>query len=426
MQLLAFRFALAGNSILVIFITVVGFAITPLKLFDPLWLAGFSEVMINNTFMAVVGLSFISLSCYFDPSNPTLLSHQSRLAKLCFAVVLGFVLLIPLQFYVANRTVTALQRKELYQYEATSRQIKFLAQKIQQATTFDQLQAVMKAYQAFEIPESERAKPLDSLKRFLLTETNQALVMVRNRRRPDLIISSTWQSYKSAIRNTIYSLAYILVFASFAQRRQSENSWLQEIMQGFLNRLYAVLEHRETRLATQSIQPGEPKESLPLSQEQLISLHRQGLIDQAWIPDQNDQEANVEPSLTDLDHHAASDSDPLLTASPRSSGLFSWLRSSERRRRDEPMSFLQSLAGQQDSDQEPATNPEAIQSNSSSSMQDEPKNSQFPFGQQRSGGSPPRNQRITDLDYFEQLADEHQDRQTPPTSDKMPPSSKPK
>ena len=285
MQLLAFRFALAGNSILVIFVTVVVSAITPLKLLDPLWLSAFSEVIINNTFMAIVGLSFISLSCYFDPSNSTLISHQARLAKLCFAVVLGFVLLIPLQFYLANRTVTALQRKELYQYEATSRQIKFLAQKIQQATTFDQLQAVMKSYQAFEIPETERAKPLESLKRFLVTQTNEALVLVKNRRRPDLVIAGAWQSYKSAIRNTIYSLAYILVFASFAQRSRSENSWLQEIMQSFLNRLYAVLQRRETRIATEALQPDEPKASVPLSQEQLISLHRRGLIDQAWITD---------------------------------------------------------------------------------------------------------------------------------------------
>ncbi|MFN7898622.1 MAG: hypothetical protein ACK5N0_03005 [Synechococcaceae cyanobacterium] len=401
MQLLAFRFALAGNSILVVFITVVGFSITPLKLLDPLWLAAFSEVIINNTFMAVVGLSFISLSCYFDPSNTTLISHQSRLAKLCFAVILGFCLLIPLQFYLANRTVAALQRKELYQYEATSRQIKFLAQKIQQATTFDQLQAVMKAYQAFEIPESERAKPLESLKRFLVTQTNEALVLVKNRRRPDLIIAGAWQSYKSAIRNTIYSLAYILVFASFAQRSRSENSWLQELMQAFLNRLYAVLQRRETRIATEALQSDQPKTSVPPSQEQLISLHRQGLMDQAWITDHESPVVD-----TDLLPESPEESEQSVVTLPRRPGPFAWIRSGERRRQDDPTAFLETLAHQDSNDQAGSSDGDSLANVLPETSQPEPASQAAHQSQRRAGSMPSNRSKPTDLDYFEQLAGE--------------------
>ena len=405
MQLLAFRFAFAGNLLIAVFLVSVTFGITPLKVTDLVWLTGFPAIVLDNTPFALIGMCFISLSTYFDPSNLSLVSHQRKLAKLCFPVVLGFLLFIPLQFFVAQRTVSTIKKQELYQFESSARKIKFLSQKIQQSQTFDQLQNIMKTYQAYEIPQSERGKPLESLKSLLKAKTDEALALLKSRRRPDLVTASSWEAYRAAIRNSLYSFVYMLAFAVFAQRSRSEQSWLQEIMDGLLAKLYGVLQHRETRLAEETLEINQESATLPLAEHQLSSLHQQGLLDRAWISDHEHQDPCGE-SFSPNEHTGEGlDSNPSPQVTRPTSGVFSWLGSSVRGRRDAPTSFLQSLADQQDDAQSSATDLETTESKPFSTDQTLPSNDYLAAAQNRSAPPSQRRQRVTDLDYFEQLAD---------------------
>lgn len=414
MQTLAFRLAFAGNSLLLIFAASVLFDLFPVKIFDPTWLSSGIEALLQSSVFALVGIIFLLFSSYFDPDNISLQTHQRRILRLCCVISIAFLLLIPLQFFVAGQLVSILRQQEFYQFEISIKRVKFLAQKVEQAETFDQLQQVMKVYQSIQLPESERGKPLQTTKNILLSKINEALNLLKNRRNPLLVTAKSWEQYKIATRNSLFSFTYFLAFAAFAQRRDSQRSWLQEIMQGCLDLLYSVLHRRETQLANQV--PEEDDSALlgPSAPQQLDKLHQQGFIDHGWLSDQTSQTEDQIQSSREIQEPDGSDEPiPSEYLPSRGSGLFAWLRGGERRRQDDPTAFLETLAEQHAADQD---NPDA--SDPSSLVDPEQQSSEFPSSDeqlisvQRRPGSPSfRRQKITDLDYFEQLADGGDDQQ---------------
>lgn len=425
MQTLAFRLAFAGNSLLLIFVISVLFDIFPFRLIDPVWLSSTTDVLIQNSVFALVGIILLCFSTYFDPDNVPLVSHQRRILQLCCVISVCFLLLIPLQFFVASQIVSGLNRQEFYKFELSVKRLKFFSQKVQQVDTFDQLQQVMKTYQSVQLPEAERSKPLQLTKTLLLNKINEALAMLKNSRNPFQLKSKSWQQYKLAMRNSLFSFTYFLAFASLSQRRNSQRSWLQEIMEGFLNLLYGVLHRRETQLATQVEVHEDSKLALPLTPQQLDKLHQQGLMDQGWLPDQSSGVSAGDEILPDDQISNAPNNDfwPSNEPPSRARGLFSWLRRRDRRWQDDPTSFLETLADQHTVEQpdfsdRPSSSDVTPNHPSETHSTDE----QLKQPQRRPGSSSLRRHNITDLDYFEQLAEDQDgqhdvnDHQTKPPS----------
>lgn len=424
MQTLAFRLAFAGNSLLLIFVASVLFDLFPFKIFDPTWLSSTIETLLQSSVFALVGIIFLLFSSYFDPDNIQLQTHQRRILRLCCVISIAFLLLIPLQFFVAGQLVSRLKQQEVYQFEFSIKRVKFLAQKVEQAETFDQLQKVMKVYQSIQLPESERYKSLQSTKNVLLRKINEALTLLKNRRNPLLVTAKAWEQYKIATRNSLFSFTYFLAFAAFAQRRDSQRSWLQEMMEGSLNLLYSVLHRRETQLANQAPDQDESILLVPSAPQPLDKLQQHEIIDHGWLSDQTSHaEDRIHWSHESRDPDGSGESIPSEYPPSRRSGLLAWLRGGERRRQDDPTTFLETLAEQHTAEQadpdESApgslVNPE--QHSSESQSADEPL---IPV--QRRPGSPSfRRQKITDLDYFEQLADEEVSQQDLPNNQPKPP-----
>ena len=139
----------------------------------------------------------------------------------------------------------------------------------------------------------------------------------------------------------------------------------------------------------------------PLSQEQLISLHRRGLIDQAWITDHESPVAdtNLLPESPEKSHES-------VFTLPRRPGPFAWIRSAERRRQDDPTAFLETLAHQDSNDQSGSSDGDPLANVLPETSQPEPATQAAHPSQRRAGSMPSNRSKPTDLDYFEHLAGE--------------------
>lgn len=422
MKIIAFRLVFGGNTLLAVFVILVLFSVFPLRVTQPEWLFGFADTILSTAGFSLVALIFISISPYFDPDNQALVKQVRKILRLACIASLSFLLLIPLNFYLAYRFVSIFRDQEVNQYNAMITRANFFAQKVSEASTFDNLQEVMKVYQATQLPEAERAKPLGLTKTFLLGKIKEAIAELKKSRKFDLLIQKTWQQYQIAVRNSLLSLAYALAFAALAQRRNSEQSLLQDIMTNFLNFLYSSLQSREQKLASAGEQSGSQLlvESSIVSQS-FSGSNRQETNYRDGSEGHNDLIADsgqMAPGSTDLqfDHSAG-----LSTAPPRATRFFPWFRSAARRRQDEQDSFFSSLAEQQESDSllpndhHASENTEVLPSRLSAGDSGLPR-------QNRAAVIPTRRQKISDLDYFEQLAEDHQDSDETPTAVDQPKS----
>lgn len=419
LQTLAFRLAFTGNALISVFVFVFLFGAFPVKLLDTGWQATFSTILLDNSGFILVGLVLLWLAQYFDPDNQALSSHLRVLSRLCLVAALGFLLLVPLQFYISYKFVAATRQQEMYQYQRSARQVDFFAEKVKQAESFDDLQVLMKAYQSTQLPESERLKPLEVTKSLLLAKIKEAKNLLNSSRRPDLLRSKTGEQYKISLRNSFISLSYFFAFAALSQRRNSEHSLLQDIMEGFLNFLNSKLQRRENKLATD--EPTDPTTlSVPSGDHRIESLHAQGLMDQAWLPDH-------ESPGTDTYLSPESPEESVDTL-PRRPGPFAWIRPAERRRRDDPTAFLETLSHQESNDQLGSSDGDPLANLLPGASQPEPAIQAQPPSQRRAGSMPSNRNKLTDLDYFEQLAGEldaepEDDSSRPDDQTKQPPQS---
>lgn len=407
---IVFRLVFVGNSLLFIFVFIVLFDIIPVKLFQPQWLLGFSDTVLSTSGFSLVALIFLALAAYLDPDNFSVSAHVKRTLRLACLAAFGFLLLIPLQFYTAHKLLAGFREQHVGQINQTINKAIFLAQKVRESDTFDQLQGVMKTYQAIQLPEQERSRPLSVIKNDLLGKIQEAVLLLKNNRNMNIVTQKAWEIYQVAIRNSLLSLAYFLAFAALGQRRDSQRSFLQDLMDSWLNRLYAGLQNRESRVALAAEQNSVQFHSPPLSgSSNLSNLQRQGLMDQGWLDDESHQDSSPEALLPRLNNDDFSES--LQPTNPaRRHGLFSWFRPGERRRQDEATSFLETLADQQNVesfDSSDFQNPQDISVRPSLPEQE------IPAGTTRPVPPSSRRQKITDLDYFEQLADENHDSSSP-------------
>jgi hypothetical protein len=420
-KVLAFRLIFAGNSLLAIFIFSVLFAIFPLKITQPIWLYAFADSFLSNSGFSLVALISLILATYFDPDNLQLVAHVRKVQRLACVAAICFLFLIPLNFYIAYKFVTSFRDQQTAEYNLNMTRVKFFSDKVDGASTFDQLQEVMKTYQAIQLPEQERLKPLERIKNEIKSKIKEAIVTLQANKKTFAITQKSWEQYLAAVRNSLFAFTYFLAFAAFAQRRNSQESWLQEMMNGSLNRLYKGLHHRESRVAFAAEPADVLSPARPLAPENLSALHRQGLIDRGWLDDQSNNPSDSEAGFAHFDQNSAPEPSTPTNFAASGSGLFPWIRSRDRRRQDEPTSFLEALADEQAGlSHEPDDSHESAD-NTRLAIQQPLVDDRTSQGQVRPGPVS-RRQRITDLDYFEQLAEEDQDHPTPHQNETKPPS----
>ena len=178
-------------------------------------------------------------------------------------------------------------------------------------------------------------------------------------------------------------------------------------MQAFLNLLNSGLHRRELKVSYE-LQAQETQENIQHGPLDLASLHQHGVIDEAWLPDSSANDHGADPRPEDFSQS--------LGERPRPPGPFAWFRSPERRQ-DDPTAFLETLANKDNQLETDPNDAEVGTASPPSPIQQGLSADAFPSTQRRPLSSSPNRNKLIDLDYFEQLAeevDEHQGDQSSP------------
>ena len=147
-QRLAALAAATANGLLVLFVLSVALPLIPPKLADPFWLLAFTGAFCTNGFLAVL---LLHLSAALKPES---LRHQARrlLVRRCSRlVVLGFLLLIPLQGLAAWRGLEAAKSLAYRAGRVQQARLAQFRQAVERSGTIAELQSQLAAMQAASV-----------------------------------------------------------------------------------------------------------------------------------------------------------------------------------------------------------------------------------------------------------------------------------
>lgn len=199
--------------LLVMFVAAMVIASAPPKLLDHSWQLGVIAALINNAFLALMGVLLLVLALGFDPTRPMLRARWKAWRPWIVAASLGFLLLIPLQGFAAwsfHTSVTLVQEKQTSQ---ASEKLTELREAITSANTHAELQAKVKDIFGANagLSPAELSTPIGVLRNILLARAEQASNQLTQQieaqvgRRPDQLVKET-------LRIVISAAAYAIGF----------------------------------------------------------------------------------------------------------------------------------------------------------------------------------------------------------------------
>lgn len=200
-------------ALLVMFLAAMVIAVVPPKLLDYSWQLGVIAALINNAFLALMGVLLMVLAIGFDPTRARLRDRWNAWRPWLVAASLGFLLLIPLQGFAAwgfHTSVTVVQQKQISQ---ASEKLTELREAISSANTHEELQAkVQKLFGTNTgLSPAELRTPIGVLRNILLARAEQASKQLGQQieaqvgRRPDELLKET-------LRIVIFAAAYATAF----------------------------------------------------------------------------------------------------------------------------------------------------------------------------------------------------------------------
>jgi hypothetical protein len=228
---MAFQVGLLAVCLLILYGLVVLAAILPPRLLDPTWQLRFTNALINNSFLALLGLALVHLAAYLDRANPHLLRRRDNLAALALAAVLGFLLLIPLQGYAVWRGITNAKSQQSSQLRMVTGRISAVRTAINSATSSQDLQRRLRGLRVPPLAAAELEQPLPVLRESMLESLEQAEIRAGNQF-SGIQPTWLWAILQGSIRAVLSSMVLVVGFAAFGKRR----GWSQTLLQGWMAR----------------------------------------------------------------------------------------------------------------------------------------------------------------------------------------------
>jgi hypothetical protein len=162
--------AATANGLLVMFVLAVALPLLPAKLADPFWLLAFTGAFCTNGFLALLAVLLLHMAAALEPQS---MWHQARrlLVRRCSrAVVLGFLLLIPLQGLAAWRGLEAAQSLSYRAGRVQQARLAQFRQAVERSGTIAELQNQLAAIQAPPLSAADQRQGLPALKADLLSQ----------------------------------------------------------------------------------------------------------------------------------------------------------------------------------------------------------------------------------------------------------------
>ena len=228
---MASQFGLLAVCLLILYALVVLAAILPPRLLDPAWQLRFTNALINNGFLGLLGLALLHLAAYLDPANPHLIRRRDNLAALALAAVLGFLLLLPLQGYAVWRGVSNANGQQSSQLRQVTGRISAVRDAINKSASTADLQRRLQGLGVPPLSPADLAQPLPALRKTMLETLERTEIRAGDQLR-GIQPSGLWQIIQGSIRAVLSALVLVVGFAAFSRRRD----WSMTLLQSWLAR----------------------------------------------------------------------------------------------------------------------------------------------------------------------------------------------
>ncbi|KEF41204.1 MAG: hypothetical protein ER33_12625 [Cyanobium sp. CACIAM 14] len=229
------QIGIAGVCLLVLYVLQGLSAFLPTRLLEPGWQLGVSNALINNGFLALLGLALVHLAAYLAPGNPRLARRRDDFASWALIAVLGFLLLIPLQGYALWRGISNVNAQQQNRLGTVSGRLATLRQAIRTAPTSQELQRRLAALKAPPLDAADLAQPLPKLRQSMLESLDRTEIRARDQLR-GLPATDVWQLAQAGVRSVLSALVMTIAFASLCRRRGWEGTLLQQWLGRFQQR----------------------------------------------------------------------------------------------------------------------------------------------------------------------------------------------
>jgi hypothetical protein len=174
-SILAERFGdLAVVLLLIAAITMIG-SLVPFRFDDSTWLIDAIGTLIAIGPLALAALILLHLGSIFSPDSPWLTSRRILCCRLAIFVVVGYLLLIPLQVSTGFQQFQAAQLRQ-QRATASLAQLEDLRRKVASATSAQQLQDAIPLRGKFSMVGINWTLPLDELRQEMRTRIAMAQV----------------------------------------------------------------------------------------------------------------------------------------------------------------------------------------------------------------------------------------------------------
>jgi hypothetical protein len=220
-----------STALFMVFVITIVFSLFPLRLLDPAWQLKVISTLTNNAPISVVAFVLLTLAMWMNPTTG-LKSYTRRIRRLALLAVVGFLLLIPLQFAAIRQQYSNQDRQNTSQLNKAMETITRLRQTVEKAQNTEMLQ---RGLQSLSDPTSlqpaDLAKPFPVLKQELFARIDQAEAAAKRRFRiADPM--TPWLLVRRSLQTSLLSLCYAFAYAAGALRRNSKLTLLLDLKNG--------------------------------------------------------------------------------------------------------------------------------------------------------------------------------------------------
>ena len=169
-QRLAALAAATANALLVMFVLAVALPLLPAKLADPFWLLAFTGAFCTNGFLALLAVLLLHLAAALEPGSRRYQARRLLVRRSSRLVMVGFLLLLPLQGLAAWRGMEAAQSLSFRAGRVQQARLVQFRQAVERSATIAQLQSQLAAIQAPPLSPADQRQGLPVLKADLLAQ----------------------------------------------------------------------------------------------------------------------------------------------------------------------------------------------------------------------------------------------------------------
>ena len=206
---LARLLACASTSLFAVFLTTLLAASHPMKLLSPSWQIRFSETVINNGAIALVGYLVLALAAWIDPASRKLRARFRLVGRMAIAATLGFLLLVPLYPHASWKILVDSNQYKSQQLTEVTKSLDDFNAEIKAASSNEELNTALQSFSGGwqRLPEQDLLLSTDALRERIQSRLAEREEVMRQEMRPDSL------NYGPMVRNSLRIVFSCLAFA---------------------------------------------------------------------------------------------------------------------------------------------------------------------------------------------------------------------